>query len=149
MTSTKRYMRSGRARQLPEPHPVTFFLDRGLGRHYVADMLRKAGHVALPMADVYPNGRDQEIGDDEWIAYASAQGWVALTKDVAVVRGHAPALATSTLRVFALNNANVAGKEMAERYRVNLGRIVRCSQRVGPYLYVVGATGIERRWPKD
>lgn len=146
MRSAKHSMRSGRARQQPEPTQVTFFLDRGLGRHYVADMLRQAGHVALPMVEVYPDGRDQSVEDDEWIADASRQGWVALTKDAALVRDHAAALERSTLRVFALNNANLPGPVMAERYKVNLGRILARAAQPGPYVYVVSATGIERRW---
>lgn len=101
------------------------------------------------MADVYPNGRDQEVGDDEWIAHASDQGWIALTKDLAVVRDHSNALSLSTLRVFALNNANLPGTQMAERYKVNLSRILRRSEHEGPYVYVVRPAGIEQRWPKN
>jgi hypothetical protein len=40
------------------------------------------------MADVYPDGVDQRVGDDEWIARASAEGSVALTKDTSIVRDH-------------------------------------------------------------
>ncbi len=135
-------------RPLPDGGKATFFLDRGLGRHYVANMLRNEGHVALPMIDVYPNGEDQSIGDDTWIARASAEGWIALTKDVSLIRDHEAALAGSTLRVFALNNANLAGEVMAERYRQNLGRILARAVQPGPYVYVVTSSGIERRWPR-
>lgn len=99
------------------------------------------------MADVYPNGHDQIVGDDEWIVRASDEGWIALTKDLAVVRDHTAALEQSTLRVFALNNANLSGPEMAERYRENLGRILRRSAQPGPYVDVVTSRGLERRWP--
>jgi len=43
------------------------------------------------MLEVYPGGRDQEIEDDVWIADASAAGWIALTKDVSIVRDHTAA----------------------------------------------------------
>lgn len=88
-------------------------------------------------------------GDDEWIAHASRQGWVALTKDAAIARDHADAPARSTLRVVALDNANVTGPEMAQRDRVNLARILRRSRTPGPYVYVISATNIDRNWPKD
>lgn len=74
---------------------------------------------------------------------------MALTKDAAIARDHADAPARSTLRVVALDNANVTGPEMAQRDRVNLARILRRSRTPGPYVYVISATNIERRWPKD
>ena len=76
------------------------------------------------MADAFPDD-GQHVGDDEWIERVSAEGWVALTKDTALVRDHADALAASTLRVFALPNANLTGPEMAERFQANLNRIVQ------------------------
>ena len=53
------------------------------------------------MAEVYPLGADQNILDDDWIARASHEGWVALTKDY----------------------ANLTGSQMAARYVDNLERI--------------------------
>jgi hypothetical protein len=47
-------MPSGRAKRQLEPASLEFFLDRGLGRYDVAEMLRSHGHVAHVMADVYP-----------------------------------------------------------------------------------------------
>ena len=42
-------MPSGRAKRQPDHEPVVFFLDRGLGRHVLANALRDAGHVVLTM----------------------------------------------------------------------------------------------------
>ena len=55
-------MPSGRKSSRPEPGLV-FFLDRGLGRYLVAGMLREAGYEVVTMADAYPDGADQGIGD--------------------------------------------------------------------------------------
>ena len=110
--------------------------------------LRSAGHVALPMVEVYPDGTDQAVADPEWIAMVSAKGWIALTKDLSIVRDHPDALAASTLRVFALNNANLTGVQMAQRYVDNLPTIARRAGAVGPYVFAVTAGGLERRWPK-
>jgi PIN like domain len=139
-------MPSGRRRSRPEAPPPAFFLDRGLGRNLVAGMLRKAGFEAFPMVEVYTDGADQTTDDDVWIARASDEGWIALTKDVAILRDHFKALTDSTLRVFALNNANIAGPEMIRRYEDNLHRIVQRAKKPGPYLYVVTADGLEMRW---
>ena len=140
-------MRSGRRRSRPDADTPVFFLDRGLGINFVATAIREAGYVALSMVEIYPRGRDQEIGDDEWIARASAEGWIALTKDASLARRHSAALERSTLRVFALSNATLTGPAMAQRYRQNLNRIVARAKRPGPYLYVVTSTGLEHRWP--
>lgn len=139
-------MPSGRRITRPEPSPV-FFLDRGLGRHLVADAIRRRGYAALPMAEVYPDGTDERVSDDDWIRRADQEGWVALTKDYSIIRDHVDTLAATTLRVFSLNNANLTGPHMAERFDRHLNRILQRASKPGPYLYVVGAKGLELRWP--
>jgi hypothetical protein len=111
-------------------------------------VFRDAGFNVVLMSDLYPGGEDQLVDDDRWITEVSELGMVALTKDVAIVRAHSEALARSTLRVFALPNANLTGGEMAERFRVNLHRIVQRSRQPGPYVDVVQPTSLARRWPR-
>lgn len=139
-------MPSGRSKR-PEPPSPVFFLDRGLGRYLVADTLQERGFDVLPMADVYPDGEDERIPDDDWIIRADSEGWVALTKDYSIIRDHVDTLAATNLRVFSLNNANLTGPQMAERFDLQLNRIVQQATKPGPYLYVVGSKGLERRWP--
>jgi hypothetical protein len=137
---------SGRRRS-PRDLDLTFFVDRGLGRRLVPEVFREAGHGVVLMAELYPDDADQLTGDDRWIGDVSARGWVALTKDVNITRSHQAALRRSTLRAFALSNANIAGEEMAARYRANLHRIVQRCRKPGPYVDVVHRDRIERRWP--
>jgi hypothetical protein len=139
-------MPSGRRRSPPEA-PPTFFVDRGLGRKHVPAVFRDAGFVVVPMAELYPGGADQDVADDRWIADVAARGWVALTKDARIVRDHAAALEASTLRAFALDNANIVGEAMAERFRHNLHRILQRARRPGPFVDVVHKDRLERRWP--
>lgn len=80
-------------------------------------------------------------------AEVAGEGWVALTKDVNIVRDHQAALRASDLRAFALSNANIAGDEMARRYAVNLHRILQRCRKPGPYVDVVHPDRVERRWP--
>ena len=142
-------MPSGRRSKRRESPQPTFFLDRGLGRYFVADAIRERGYEVLPMAEVYPDGQDERVSDDDWILRAGREEWVALTKDYSIIRDHVDTLAKTTLRVFSLNNANLTGTQMAERFDLHLNRIVQRAARPGPYLYVIGRSGLERRWPDD
>lgn len=140
-------MPSKRRRSQRDDEKLTFFVDRGLGRRLVPAVFREAGYDVVVMADLYPGGADQAVSDDQWIADVSERGWVALTKDANVIRHHRDALSSSTLRVFALDNANVTGEEMARRFETNLNRIVQRARKPGPYVDVVHKNAIERRWP--
>ena len=140
-------MPSGRRTKRPDTSPPVFFLGRGLGRFSVADALRDRGYEVFAMVDVYSNGEDQRLPDEDWMIRAATEGWVALTKDYSIIRDHLDTLASTTLRVFSLNNANLTGQEMAERFTRHLNRIVQQAAKPGPYLYVIGSRGLERRWP--
>jgi hypothetical protein len=135
------------SRRQPDAEPPRFFVDRGLGKVHVPQVFRTAGLDVVLMSDLYPDGADQRVGDDQWIREVSALGMVALTKDVAIVRAHVDALRASTLRVFALPNANLTGPEMARRFEVNLHRILQRSRRGGPFVDVIEPSTVSRRWP--
>ncbi len=141
-------MPSGRRKPPPDRPAPEFFLDRGLGRVIVADMLRSHGHIVHVMADVYPDGTDQFIDDPEWIRRADQHGWIALTKDPSITRTHHGVLVTTSLRAFALDNAQITGPEMARRVESHLGRIIRRARTPGPFVDVIHLHEIERRWPK-
>lgn len=141
-------MPSGRAKRLPDPEPVVFFLDRGLGRHVLATVLRDAGHTVLTMAEVYPGGADMEVADPDWIRRADDGGWIALTKDPSIIFDHADVLADTSLRAFAFNNANLTGAVMAERLTAQLNPILQRARKRGPYVYVITADGLDLRWPR-
>lgn len=129
--------------------PSEFFLDRSLGKRVVATMLRRQGHIVHLMADLYPDGGDQLVGDDEWIQDVSPRGWIALTKDSNIARYHRDALSRSTLRVFSLDSAQLTGAAMEERYRHHLDGILRRSAAPGPYVYVLHTRDIELRWSTE
>ena len=99
------------------------------------------------MVEMYPEGEDERVPDDDWILRAHAEEWVALTKDYSIIRDHVDTLAKTTLRVFSLNNASLTGPQMVERFDHHLNRIVQRAAKPGPYLYVVGSKGLELRWP--
>ncbi len=85
-------MPSGRRSKPPETDSPVFFLDRSLGRVHIAVALRDRGLDVVLMAEFYPDGSDQRIPDDQWIAEVSVIGHVALTKDTNLIRNHRSAL---------------------------------------------------------
>ncbi len=141
-------MPSGPRRQQPDTDSLVFFLDRGLGRYLIAEAIRARGYKALPMVEVYPKGADQRVSDPEWIRRADMEGWVALTKDMLIVRDHHEVLAATRLRVFAFNNANLTGTEMVDRLDACFNQILEKAKKPGPYLWVIAANGLKLRWSK-
>lgn len=139
-------MPSGRRSRPPEVDLPVFFLDRSLGRVHITAALRDRGITAVLMAELYPDGSDQLIADEQWITNVSALGCVALTKDTNLIRVHRAALKRSTLRLFAVDTAKLTGPEMADRVDRHLNRILQRARKPGPYAYVIHKGGLELRW---
>lgn len=55
----------------------TFFIDRSLGRHAVANGLRAAGFNVIALHEEFPD----ETPDEEWLASAGKHGWIVLSAD--------------------------------------------------------------------
>jgi hypothetical protein len=140
-------MRSGRQQGQPDSGRLVFFLDRGLGRHVVADAIRAWGYEALPMADVYTGGQDLRLPDAEWMRRADRECWVAISKDKKIPRDHADTLSATTLRLFLIPNANMPGTEIVRRLMTNWDAILRRTATSGPYAYAVLPNRLEKRWP--
>ena len=69
--------RSGASFDQKQPDPLTFFLDRNLGKHIIADILREAGARVAVHDDHFPT----DAKDNEWLPAVGKNGWVVLTKD--------------------------------------------------------------------
>ena len=140
-------MRSGPRQERPDPTTPVFFLDRGLGRHIIAEAIRAKGYEALPMADVYTDGRDQRLPDSDWIRHAGREGWIAISKDNRIPRDHADTLGATTLRLFLIPNSNMAGAEIVGRLMDNWDAILRRAETSGPYADAILPNRLEKRWP--
>lgn len=136
---------------MPSGSPPELFVDRSLGRRVVADAPRDAGATVYVMADVYGERIGQGLADEEWLRDACARGWIVLMKD-AKIRYRPSELGVIIdhgLRAFCLTNANLRGAEMAERFVVNLPRILRVAvERPGPYIYGVYRDAVRPLWPR-
>lgn len=140
-------MRSGPRQEQPEPKEPVFFLDRGLGRHMIADAIRAKGYEARAMADVYTDGRDLRLPDSDWIRRAGREGWVAISKDNQIPRDHVDTLNATTLRLFLIPNSNMAGAEIVRRLMDNWDAILRRTETSSPYAYAILPDRLEKRWP--
>ena len=61
----------------PLEEQLTFFLDRQLGRHKMARILRAAGLKV----EVHDDHLPQNATDPEWLTLAGKNGWIVVTRD--------------------------------------------------------------------
>jgi predicted nuclease of predicted toxin-antitoxin system len=105
------------------PDDVVFFVDRSLGKHHVADALRKLGAIV----EVHDDHFAIDAPDAEWIAEVSRRGWVVLTKDQRI--RHRPleraVVVASGARLLALTRGNLSGTEMATVFAQHLAKMRR------------------------
>ena len=144
----KRRLVSSRRKQSKQPEEqLTFFLDQGLGRHDVSEAVRSCNFIAKPAHEVYPEAGNFAVDDDIWIRRCAEEGWVALTKDAAILRDHREALKGNGLRVFAFDSAKLTGAQMAERFTLHSNRIASRCKKPGSFVDILHSKTIERRWP--
>lgn len=123
-----------------DPTP-RFFLDRGLGSRIVPDGLRAAGWHVSTMDERYGKQVSLGLADVDWIREATAAGECLLTKDTAIARRPAEAMAVvmNDARVFTLAAAQLTGQEMLHWFLVNESAIFRMALRASPpYVVAVG-----------
>lgn len=132
----------------PKDQSPEFFVDRSLGKS-IAEGLRATGLRVHSMADIYGEKQAQRLADETWLRDAGKNDWIVLTKDDAIRRRPAErdALTEAAVRVFCLTNRNLRGAEQTERFITSRYRILRQSQKPGPYIYGVYEKGLKRLWP--
>lgn len=120
--------------------PLTFFLDRQIGKYLVANALRSAGAVVEVHDDHFP----QETEDVVWIPAIAARGWVLITRDQNI-RYNAlerAAYESARLRGFIVTGKGMNGTELSELMVACLPRMTRkASHAPGPLLYTISRNG--------
>lgn len=100
---------------------VVFFLDRSVGKHSIAGVLRERG----AKVEVHDDHFERDTEDAEWIVEVSRRGWAILTKDRRI--RYRPlerrAVLQAKARVFALSGGNLTGPEMAGLFARHLKRM--------------------------
>jgi PIN like domain len=124
---------------------LTFFIDRALGRKYVADALRSAN----ASVEVHDDHFAPEAPDAVWLPEVTERGWVVLTKDarIGVNILEQIAIANSGARVFVLSIDTATGEDMARAFTLALKSIVRLiNSHQAPFIAKVYEFGRVRMW---
>jgi predicted nuclease of predicted toxin-antitoxin system len=129
-----------RARNQSRLTPLTFFLDRNLGKQTIAAALRQAGVDV----QIHDDPFRQDATDVEWLREVGRHGWIVLTKDKGIRhRSHERvALLQAGVRAFVLVAGNLSGQEMAEVFVKALPAIRRfVAQHNPPFIAKVTRSG--------
>ena len=129
-------------RQREEP---TFFLDRSLGKHIIADRLRQEGIKVEVHDDHLPN----TAPDEEWIALVGEKGWIALTKDkrIRYRRAEIRSVVANAARLIVIQINNVRAVDIAEALVRGRRRIARfTAKREGPFVAAIYRDGRMREY---
>jgi PIN like domain len=125
-----------------QPEPPVFFIDRSLGKHVVAGVLRASGL----RVEVHDDHFKLDETDEFWLGSVGARGWVVLTKDYRL-RYRALALRAieaGRVRVFVLKKSeDLRADEMAVIFAAALPAMQRLMQKILPPF--VAKVGRDRR----
>lgn len=119
---------------------LVFFIDRSLGRKFVAQALREAGATVEVHDDHFP----QDTLDVGWLTEVGRRGWVVLSKDERIRRNRIEraALDAAGVRAFFLTQQDITGPEMADLFRNALrGMIHRAVSNPAPFIYTISRSG--------
>ena len=125
---------------MKQPDTTTFFLDRSLGKHLVANALLSA-NISV---EVHDSHFPTDAKDEHWLPEVARRGWIVLTKDR---RFHnrvleISAIANSKAKVFKLTVGNLQGREMAEIFVKASQKISRvASSNSAPFIATVNRSG--------
>lgn len=123
---------------------LVFFIDRSLGRRYVAQALRAAGATVEVHDDHFP----QDTPDVDWLREVGRRGWVVLSKDERIRRNRIEraALDAARVRAFFLTQQDITGPEMAKLFADALpGMTNRAIAQPAPFIYTISRSGLFSR----
>lgn len=113
-----------------KPLDPTFFVDRSLGRRFVAEALRAAG----VRVEVHDDHFRIDERDDVWLPQVGAKGWYVITKDKGI-KHHKLELASVVrhkVGMFVLSAGEMKGEQMAEVIRKALPKMLKHIQKHKP-----------------
>lgn len=125
----------------------TFFLDRNLGRKWVAEALRQAG----AQVEVHDDHLAPDIPDEGWLAFCGERNWIALTLDYRIRyrTSELDALKRNKVKAFLIAKSGQMNKEkLCELLVRGLPKFVALSLQIpAPFAYRVNPSGGFTRLP--
>ena len=120
------------------PKPPEFFIDRSLGRHQIAAGLRGMGWTLSRWRSARESTA-ATLDDPPWLEDCGENGWVALSKDVSMIRRQPGGALTPQLavikarrvRVFMVMSQTLTAAGQIERFRQH-DRAIQNISGVGP-----------------
>jgi PIN like domain len=122
--------------------PLTFFLDRALGKRFIVQALSKRNpEITVKLLDDY---FEANVADEEWLRFVGQKGWLAITKDKRI-RYRTPALDVikkEKVKLFIFTRGNLTGQEMAEILTKAIPRIKRfLAKHEPPFIVTMTKSG--------
>jgi predicted nuclease of predicted toxin-antitoxin system len=115
------------------PESPTFFLDRTLGKHIFASLLRAAGLSVRIHDDLFA----PDACDADWLTVVGAENWVVVTNDRHIRDRplELAALRTSRVRTFVFTKGNLTAEEMAAIFLRAQPKILKMLRtKKGPFI---------------
>jgi len=129
---------------------VKLFIDRDLGKR-LGRALRAVGVSVTLHIDRYPNADAESVPDSVWIAAATAQGEVILTRDGRIRRMSAElaAVVVAKASCFVLETGNASPLDYLRAVMAVWPRMLEIvDSDTPPFMYGVSRTGrVTRRYP--
>ena len=116
------------------PEPLTFFIDRSLGRKKVPNALRAAGLDVRVHDDLFP----QRTEDVEWLREAGLRRWVVITRDdrIRYNQLEKEAVLAAKLRFFSITSSSLTGDEAAALIMSAVNAIDRLCRRQSKHGFI-------------
>jgi predicted nuclease of predicted toxin-antitoxin system len=96
------------------PDPLIFFLDRAIGKRFVAEALSNRDlNIKVEVLDDY---LEPNTTDEEWLKFVGKKGWIVSTKDKKIRYRAAVVeiVKKRKIRMFILSKGNLSGHEIAQ-----------------------------------
>ena len=124
----------------------TFFLDRNLGRKWVAEALRQAG----ARVEIHDDHFAADAPDEEWLALCGERNWTVLTLDYRIRYrvSELEALKRNKTKAFLIARAGQMNREELSGLLVRgLPKFVVLSLTPAPFAYRVSPSGVFTQLP--
>jgi hypothetical protein len=134
---------------VPPVSELRFFTDRNLGARTLPGILRAAGWNIVTMNEMYGAQDGMSVDDVDWIADATARGFILLCADAAMasVPREARTIHMHSARVFAIarQNAQLRATEQASLFLFSELKIRQLAMREGPFSFAVSRSGLREQ----